>query len=1079
MHRQPQQSSAASPPETESDTAPWRSFLHRFEDIAARYPDHAAIITDGADVMRYAQLRAQARAFGLGLRLTLDERTEQNSKAQSITPVAPRIALHIPKSASYLVALLGCWYAGAAFIPLDPALPQERRDFILRDLEPDLCVFAGDELGLDAPCPTASFEAVIGAHLPDSDLFFDQVTHSGKSYDGLLAYIIYTSGSTGTPKGVMVDHDGLVNVLSQQIAAFDMQAGDRSLFLLSIGFDASVSDIGCALLAGAALCIETLGRLEMSAALPALMTARGITHVDIAPSVLRLLSPDDAPKTLRSIIIGGEVCPPETVRRWAGRVRLTNVYGPTEATICTSMVRCTPDAWDRPLIGDAMDNVVYRVVDEAMKDVAPDDQGDASGELLIGGVQLARGYWRRDALNAAKFIVLDGQRFYRTGDRVTRHADSAISFVGRIDRQVKIRGQLVEPEEIETTLARHPAIARAAVLVRHDHVGKASLVAFYSLVTGHPHDDQETAQTLRDWLAARLPEWMIPATMIALAHFPLTASGKIDGAALSRMPIANASSQQSTPPQTPTQHRLYALWHDVLKHDDFGIDDAFFAVGGDSIDVISLCIAADKNGLSLSPAAMANHPTIRAMADFLDTPSGTDAAEAQAGGMSAADLRRFAALPEDIRDLIETLKNCQAHPAPKPAQAAQTLFFTGATGFLGARLLHDLLNATDWRFCCLVRANDPQDGLRRIHNAMAGHGLTMENAQMARLEMVIGDLSAPRFGLDEEAWQRLGADTDMIVHCAAVVNMVRSFEALKSANLDPCFDILRLAMEGGRARPVHYMSTLSVFVSTDQNSGTVFEHDMLEHTQTVYGGYAQTKWAAEIALHGVPFDVCPVTSYRLGLITGDCVNGYSPQRDFLGLFVKGLAEIGAIPDAEPSPNEMMIDVTPVDYACAVLGRLIGAEAQDSAVYHIANTRGFSLRDIMRGMARAGHEVGVVPAAKWGEMVREKTASSLAAQAAQLALCRFLGADQFNRLRSMDLFQATGITFDMARVCSVLSSDGGEMLVCPAADEELLDLYLKRMFVCCSHGQPADKDSDNIQTTIQTNAPKTIMTSHSD
>lgn len=186
------------------------------------------------------------------------------------------------------------------------------------------------------------------------------------------------------------------------------------------------------------------------------MAKRRITHIDLPPSVLSLLDATACPPLLRTIIIGGEVCPPEVVRQWAKRVRVVNVYGPTEATVCTSLGVCDPETWSRPLLGQPLAGITYRVLDE---DLAPVE----TGQLFIGGVGLARGYRRQPELTATKFITQSGERLYATGDRVILQPDGEYEFLGRIDRQFKRRGQLVEPEEIEACLQKHPSVQRAAV----------------------------------------------------------------------------------------------------------------------------------------------------------------------------------------------------------------------------------------------------------------------------------------------------------------------------------------------------------------------------------------------------------------------------------------------------------------------------------------------------------------------------------------------------------------------------------------------------------------------------------------
>lgn len=306
----------------------FRSFPDVFTEVAARYPHSPALIEQGRVACTYAELLRGAMSLAQYLRGLGVGREDA-------------VGLALGQSADHVVGMLGVWLAGAAFVPLDPDLPHERREFILsrarvRTVLDSLPV--GHDSNRDAP----------PCH--------DWNRNPRKADD--LAYIIFTSGSTGGPKGVEVTHRGIVNCLQAQMPIFGLTHHCRALFYLSPSFDASISDIGTALLAGAALCIEP-GIRRAPGGVMALLRERGITHADLPPSLLAMLNPDELPESVRTIIIGGEVCPPEVVRRWARRVRLVNVYGPTEATICTSLGVCDPDTWDRPLLGHPIPNIGY------------------------------------------------------------------------------------------------------------------------------------------------------------------------------------------------------------------------------------------------------------------------------------------------------------------------------------------------------------------------------------------------------------------------------------------------------------------------------------------------------------------------------------------------------------------------------------------------------------------------------------------------------------------------------------------------------------------------------------------------
>jgi hypothetical protein len=323
---------------------------------------------------------------------------------------------------------------------------------------------------------------------------------------------------------------------------------------------------------------------------------------------------------LRTVISGGEVCPAELVRRWQPGREFHNVYGPTEAGICTSMDRCEADDGE-PTIGTAFANVAVYVLDERLERVPI----GAWGELCVGGIGLAHGYWRRPDATAAAFVPnpyssRPGARLYRTGDRVRLREDGKIEYHSRTDEQIKLRGFRIEPGEIESRLLRDPAVAEAAVAVRALAQGAQQLVAYLVPAADAPLD----TEALRRELANHLPGYMVPSALVAIERMPRTANGKIDRAALP-MPSAadfTGSAQAdriATPPQTPTEHWLAAMWCGLLGLECIGREDDFFGLGGHSLlatQVVSRVAA--EQGVELPVRVLFASPTLAAFASAID-----------------------------------------------------------------------------------------------------------------------------------------------------------------------------------------------------------------------------------------------------------------------------------------------------------------------------------------------------------------------------------------------------------------------------------------------------------------------------
>lgn len=940
-------------------------FIDLFDAVAQQRGTHPSVITDGAHTISYADLRAQAQNIAAHL---------------PDGPAGRLIGICIEKSGDYLAAVLACWYARASFLPLDPAMPTARRDHIVAQAQP-LCILTVQALESATP--------VIDITRLPARVFTPRPCPSPDT----TAYVIYTSGSTGTPKGVIVSHRGLVSVLQQQITLFDLDANSRSLFYLSTSFDASISDFGTALLAGATLYIESAGKLDTAANLGRILAARGITYADLPPALLRLIDPAQVPHTLRSICIGGEVCPPAVVRRWAQDRRIVCVYGPTEATICTSASICDPDTWQAPLIGTPLNGVSYAILDPAR--AACDD-----GELYIAGAHLADGYLGQDALTAQKFVTIDGQRWYRTGDHVRRTTDG-IEFISRIDRQFKWRGQLVEPEEIEQALCRLEGVSRAAVLRDTTGAGER-LVA-------HIEAAQDIDNThVQSQLAEALPLWMIPTHIITHTHMPLTATGKINRTILATRAI-DVQANDTTPflAETAVAQKLLSCWQRVLGRDSIAANTPFFALGGDSFAVLQLLLEAEKAGLHLTPDFVSRHTTLAAQARHLLDDSKPAAMQ------DAHHLRRHV---------------LAQYPIPDAAQSNSDdgdLLLTGATGFMGRQVLLRLLERTDASIHVIMRAQTPDQGWQRLN---------LDARFRPRIHVVCGDMTQEHFGLDSDSWEALAGEISTIAHCAAVVNMALPYEALEDANVRAVHTLLCLAAEG-RAKHIHHASTLSVFVATDRNTGTACEDDTLSDTAQIYGGYTQSKWAAEILLLAARVKGHAITLHRLGLITGDSATGDYSCHDFLRTFMQGVISLGHIPAAH---DDLLVDVTPVDYAADMMTQAVIGQVPGNL--HIANTRGFSWPQIMRALRCHGHALTALDGAAWDEWLEQRRAAQaldIDESAAIMAMCRALPAPAFDHHRAMDLFQGTGITFDMTNLMSLTGWRAP-----PLADDALLDLYIR-------------------------------------
>ncbi|WP_280701976.1 non-ribosomal peptide synthetase [Kitasatospora sp. GP82] len=572
--------------------APPERPVHRLvADRAAEHPDAPAVV-HGDTTLSYREL------------LTRADRLAARLRAEGAGPET-LVGVCLPRSAEMAVAVLAVHRAGAAYLPLDPAHPDDRIAYMAAD--------SGAQLLL-ADASTAARLSGTGVHT----LLFDETsdTEAAPAPDAVddLAYVIYTSGSTGRPKGVAVGHRSLANLATAQGRDFGVTPTDRVLQYASLGFDASVSELYVTWTAGAALHIAAEDE-KLGERLAARLRDSAITAVTLPPSVLASLpaGPAELPE-LRTLVVAGESCPADLVERWAQGRRFIDAYGPTESTVCGTLAQLAPG--DTPVIGRPLANLRVYVLDERLRPVPV----GAPGEIHLGGAGLARGYVGRPGLTAERFVpdpyaTLPGARMYRTGDLGRFGPDGSLEYLGRTDDQVKLRGVRIEPGEVEAVLAGHPSVAQAAVTVREDTPGDLRLVAYVVPSPGH----ETRPDVLRLHAAAALPAALVPSAFVALTALPLTTSGKVDRAAL---PAPDDRRPELGPgylaPRTGLEQRLAGIWAEVLHLDRVGVRDNFFDLGGNSLRAVRAAARIESSeGRPANTAQFFEAPTVEAFARLL------------------------------------------------------------------------------------------------------------------------------------------------------------------------------------------------------------------------------------------------------------------------------------------------------------------------------------------------------------------------------------------------------------------------------------------------------------------------------
>ncbi|MFF5142329.1 amino acid adenylation domain-containing protein [Streptomyces sp. NPDC013157] len=581
-----------------------RDAVAEFEEQAARTPDAVAVAADGTQ-LTYGELDARANRFARHLRAL-------GAGPESVVGVL------LEPGADLIVTLLGIWKTGAAYLPLDPAHPDDRVGYLLAD--------AGAELAVSHSSYEDRFRDVFGGRLVLLDREARAVASESAESMGVvrdldaLAYVIYTSGSTGRPKGVLVPHRGLANHLRWAVGELAQRGQGGAPVFSSVAFDLVVPNLWAPLLAGQTVHVlprdlDRLGELLVESG-PYSFVKLTPAHLEI---LLHQLTAEQADGLTEVLVVAGEAFTRRTLEAWrelAPTTPVVNEYGPTEASVGTCTFPVTrPSATDVLPIGRPLPNMTMYVLDARLEPVPT----GVAGELYVGGTGVTRGYSGQPAMTAERFLPdphgAPGARLYRTGDLVRMLPDGNVAFLGRIDRQLKVRGYRVEPGEIEAALTRLAPVAEARVVSREDTPGDVRLVAY--LVPSADGEALPDPKELRAELALTLPAPLVPSAFVTLARMPLNANGKLDERALPA-PDAGLAPAVHTPPRTATELALADIWSALLGTGPVGVEDSFFALGGHSILVIQQVSEARRAGLPLTLFMVYQHLTLGELAAAVD-----------------------------------------------------------------------------------------------------------------------------------------------------------------------------------------------------------------------------------------------------------------------------------------------------------------------------------------------------------------------------------------------------------------------------------------------------------------------------
>ncbi len=993
---------------------PKTTCLHELVSAQARQTPTKTAVSFQNQFLTYAELDAKSNQLAHYLQ-------ERGVEPETL------VGLLVDRSLDMLVGLLGILKAGGAYIPLDPAFPRARLALILDDAQPHLVVTQSDltnHVGENKPqlvCLDSDWSEI---ERQSTLALTTAVTPQN------LAYIIYTSGSTGKPKGVQIEHRAAVNFLMSMQKEPGITAADNLLAVTTLSFDIALLELFLPLISGAQVTIAARETAVDAILLQNIIQDEQITIMQATPATWRLLLEAgwNGKQDLK-ILCGGEALPPDLASQLLDcGAELWNMYGPTETTVWSTTCQICGKT-DRITVGRPIDNTAVYILDAHLQPVPI----GAVGDLYIGGAGVARGYFKRPELTAERFVELHaGEKIYQTGDLARYLPDGRIIFLGRGDFQVKIRGHRIELGDIEFALAGHTAVAQNVVIAREDASGHNQLLAYF---VPQPEMTLPNATELRDYLRRLLPEYMLPAHFVALQTLPLTPNGKIDRLSLP-MP-SNEKSEPSTDyvaPRSDLEATLAELCADILGLDRVGIYDNFFDLGGNSLTATRLIFQArEQFEVAVPLRQLFMQPTVAGLGQMIvkarlnghsngyGNGHGNGHVVGSNGGLhqnhgpaiNLIDLHNDVQLDDHIQP-----GNLPHADLTNPKQ----ILLTGATGFVGAYILRDLLCETNAVVHCLVRAVDVPAAFQRIKSNLSRYGL-WEETYSTRIIVIPGDLAQPQLGLTSAQFNRLADQVDLIIHNGAMVNFIFSYAQHKAANIHSVQTLLQLATQS-RLKALHFVSTLSIFHAGQHNNDQVFYEDAdLDHIEAPFGGYAQSKWVAEKILLLAKKRGLPVAIYRPGLVSGDSRTGAWNTDDMMSTMVQACTALGAVPDLD-----VEVDLVPVDYVSAAIVALLGRADSLGCTFNLPNPSTMPFNDVLAWTASFGLPLRKVSFEQWRQMLIE-LATQFGGELANpfLPLLDEVTADQ--------IFMPT---FDCTNTLSGLVDSN---IKCPPVAPPLLQTYL--------------------------------------
>lgn len=897
-----------------------KTLVDIFEEIVSKYPNNVALKINDSE-MTYNELNEKSNQLAYYL------------KSKGITK-GDIIGLRFKKSFEMIISILAIIKCGAVYLPINLSYPFERVDFMLKDSNAKY-LLTSNELKNDM---NISIDILL-TDLSNHNIYNGNSTNPNHilSQNDLL-YIIYTSGSTGTPKGATITHRNVVRLFFNDKPLYDFNERDVWTMFHSVAFDFSVWEMYGALLFGGKLILVPENIAIDPYAFLMLLRLNNVTVLNQTPTYFynlldNELKINDSNLSIRYIIFGGEALKPNLIIGWKNKypnTQLINMYGITETTVHVTYKNLSLDDLNTPSsnIGIPIPTLGVYLFNEQLKLVP----FGVEGEIFVAGAGICKGYLNRPDLNSTRFIdnpYKPGELLYRSGDSAILKNDGNLYYMGRIDKQLKLRGFRVELGEIETKLLKHKSISKCVVLPKNVNDKDCYLIAYIVCKQDIPTSE------IKEYISKLVPSYMVPNYFVKVKQIPLNINGKVDSKKLLNMNLEIEKNIPYFAPRNDFEKTFVKILEETLNLKDIGIDDNILEIGTDSLTLMKITINLLEKNYKINIQDIYNYKTIRNINDHL--------------------------LQDKIQNskISENLYYKFDENYSKDKFNFKNILLTGATGFLGIHILHDLIKNSDCSIFCLVRSKNNRSSKTRLSEKLQyyfGNELTSEIDK--RIIVIDGCIENDNIGLTSSDYNNLKNTIDMVIHTAALVSHYGSIEKFNKINVKGTNNIIKFCTESHL--PLNYISTTSVSGFNTSKSVKNFDEHCLYIGQNYEDNiYIKTKFEAEYNIWLAINNGLVASIYRLGNITARYTDGVFQENDTQNAFLNRIIAFIKIQKIPQSLIEQYFDFSPVDICSNIISTLVLYKSSYNKVFHIFNNNKVKLKDVIDYLNNINHKIDII------------------------------------------------------------------------------------------------------------------------